>query len=105
VTKRLKDCISQLEIDEKNVHQLHAIVKTAIKHYNEKHIHLHNNAFPNVSHHVLEAAYDIIGEPSVIAARNIETSPIEHRIAVHEYKKLAQEEFNKIKLLQKEENH
>jgi len=57
-----------------------------------------------VSHHVLEEIYDVIGEPLVIAARNNETSLIEHRIAVHEYKKLAQEEFNKIKLLQKEQN-
>jgi len=79
-------------------------MKTRTKHYNEKHIHSHNNAFPNVSHHVLEAAYYIIGEPSVIAARNNETSPIEHRIAVHEYKKLAQEEINKLKLLEKDEN-
>ena len=101
---QLKDCISQLEIEEKSAHQLHAIVKTSIHHYNEKHIHSHNNAFPNVSHHVLEATYDIIGEPSVIAARNNETSLIEHRIAVHQYKKLAQEKFNKLKSIQKEGN-
>jgi integrase/recombinase XerD len=100
---QLKDYISSLEIGEKSSKQLHATVKAAINHYNEKHVHTHNNAFPSVAHHVLETAYEIIGEPSIIAARNNETSPIEHRIAVHEYKKLAQEEFNKLKSLEKEE--
>lgn len=85
--KNLVNVLKETKSNTFSTKELKNIVQLYVNHYNNNAIHRTLQSTPNFYDTACNETRNLIGEPHVIAVRNNETSPIEDRIAVSEYKK------------------
>lgn len=89
------DQIEQLTTDQHKMTNYARIINNFIKYYNNKHIHKTIKDTPSKAHIMHQYIEPIIGDSTIVAVRNNESSPIEHRIQYHQYKERIYKTYNK----------
>lgn len=87
--KKLPHQLNNLPDEQQNIKYYKKVALAFLKYYNETHMHrsLNNTPFSRFApHNIHQKTEPIVGNADVIAVRNNNSSPIEHRISVQKYK-------------------
>lgn len=84
--KKLPQQLNNLPDEQQNIKYYKKVALAFLEYYNEIHTHRSLNNTPDEVHNIHHMTEPIVGKADVIAVRNNNSSPIEHRISVQKYK-------------------